>query len=348
MSLKRLFKKITPFGFLLGIVYALVLNVVLFNQSYFSSLWVFMLATICTSAIGMGLGFLHYLPVLRVTRIWAGRLSIAGRVFINLLFFGITMGVTTVVFFGYNWVHFPGYVLRMENYKWAILVGIVADLLGIGFGMALHSQTALKQAEVERERLQKLQLQNELELLKNQVNPHFLFNSLNVLSSLITEDAGKAEEFVNQLSKVYRYVLQNNRYIWTSLQRELDFIQAYGYLLSTRYGDALRLTIEAEQSALERQLPPLALQLLVENAVKHNVVHKSQPLTIEIIAQADILQVRNNLQKKARSQVLSHGVGLTNIADKYRLLNDQSIFIEENEKSFCVKLPLLAPDVAAA
>lgn len=343
MNFKKVFKKITPFGLFLGIVYALVLNVILFGQNYFSSLPVFTLATICTSAIGIGLGFLHYLPVLRVTRIWAGRLSIAGQVLINLLFFGITTGITTIIFFGYYWVGFPGYLLHIENYKWALLVGFVTDLLGIGFGMALHSQTALKQAELERERLQKLQLQNELDLLKNQVNPHFLFNSLNVLSSLITEDAAKAEDFVNQLSKVYRYVLQNNRCTWTSLQSELDFIQAYAYLLGTRYGNALQLSINAEQSALERQLPPLALQLLVENAVKHNVVHKNRPLAIEIIARTESLEVRNNLQRKARSQVLSHGVGLSNIADKYRLLQNLSIAIFENEESFCVTLPLLAP-----
>lgn len=341
MNAKNSLQKITPFDFVLGVVYAVVLNAVLFGNGYFVGLPFFLLATVCTSVVGVALSYLHYLLALRVTRVWAGLYGVTGQLLIHLLFFWLTAGVTTAVFFGYHWLHFPGYTLRMENYKWALLVGFIADLLGMGFGMALHTQTALKQAELEKERLQKLQLQNELEILKNQVNPHFLFNSLNVLSSLIGEEPQKAEAFVNELSKVYRYLLQKNHQAWCSLADELRFIEAYAFLLNTRYGNALQLAVAVDEAARERQLPPLTLQLLVENAVKHNVVHRSQPLLIEIVSQGETLSVRNNVQKKARREVISHGIGLKNIAEKYRLLRGQTILVEEDSRCFCVTLPLV-------
>jgi LytS/YehU family sensor histidine kinase len=236
----------------------------------------------------------------------------------------------------------------MDNYKWALLIGFVADLLGMGFGMAIHTQAALKQAEVEKEQLQKLQLQNELEILKNQVNPHFLFNSLNVLSSLISESPEKAEVFVNQLSKVYRYLLQSNQQTWTTLENELEFIRAYGYLLTTRYGNGVQLSIAVDREHYHRELPPLTLQLLVENAVKHNLVHKSTPLHVEICSAGDTLTVKNNLQKKRRQQVVSHGIGLKNISEKYRLLRNLEIRVNESEDHFSVSIPLLRPSLVYA
>lgn len=348
MNASTRLKTIAPLDLALGTFYALVLNAVLFGSGYFLSIGVFLLATVCTSVIGIALSYLHYLLARQLSQRFGGRYGWSGQLRIHLLFFWLTAGVTTAVFFGYHWLHFPGYTLRMENYKWALLIGFVADLMGMGFGMAIQSQAALKQTELEKERLAKAQLQSELEILKNQVNPHFLFNSLNVLSSLIGEDAAKAEAFVDRLSKVYRYLLQNNRQAWNSLESELDFIKSYAYLLNTRYGDAVRLTVAVDEAALPLQLPPLTLQLLVENAVKHNVVHRSKPLFIQITTQGETLYVRNNLQKKARHQVLSHGIGLSNIAEKYRLLQGKSISVNEDDESFCISLPLLAPAAVTA
>lgn len=336
------FNYIAPLDFALGSCYALILNAVMFGERYFSTFFVFLLATLCTVVVGVLLSHLHYRLALYVRRRFAAGSATGTHLLIHLAFFPLTASFTTALFFGYHWLRFPGYTLRIENLKWALLVGFVADLLGMGFGTAIHSQAALKQTELEKEKLAKLQLQNELEILKNQVSPHFLFNSLNVLSSLIGEDPEKAEAFVDRLSKVYRYLLQNNQRSWTTLGAELDFIHAYAYLLRTRYGDAVQLTVTVDEPARERQLPPLTLQLLVENAVKHNVVHKSKPLFIEILTQGETLCVRNNLQKKARHQVLSHGIGLNNIAEKYRLLQGESILVKEDEESFRVCLPLLA------
>lgn len=342
MPVRLPFNAINPLDYTLGICYALVVNAVIFGGRYFAGFSVFILATLCSSLVGIALSYLHYRLAVAIRRRLHTAHDVRKPLLAHLVFFPLTAFVTALLFFGYRWLPFPGYVLRMESLKWALLAGFIADLLGMGFGMAVQSQSALKQAELEKEKLAKLQLQNELEILKNQVSPHFLFNSLNVLSSLIGEDPEKAEAFVDRLSKVYRYLLQNNQRSWTTLGTELDFIHAYAYLLNTRYGDAVQLTVTVDEPARRRQLPPLTLQLLVENAVKHNVVHKSRPLFIQILTQGETLCVRNNLQKKARHQVLSHGIGLNNIAEKYRLLQGESILVKEDGESFSVCLPLLA------
>jgi hypothetical protein len=343
MSAATLLKAIAPLDITLGAGFAIVLNAVMFGNGYFSNPWIFLAATVCTVTIGVALSHIHHLLALQLDKRIAGRYGAGSQLLIHMLFFPLTALVISSIFFGYQWMQFPGYTLRIENYKWVLLTGFVADLLGMGFGMAFHSQAALKQIELEKERLQKLQLQNELDILKNQVNPHFLFNSLNVLSSLISEDPQKAEQFVDQLSKVYRYLLRNNQQVWTSLENELEFIRSYSYLLSTRYGDGVQLTIAVEKEHYCRELPPLSLQLLVENAVKHNLVHKTTPLYIEVRSTGEMLTVRNNLQKKARKQVISHGIGLTNISEKYRLMRNMAISVNEESGYFSVSLPLLEP-----
>ena len=171
----------------------------------------------------------------------------------------------------------------------------------------------------------------------------FLFNSLNSLSSLIADDPEKAEVFVDKLSTVYRYILLHNGRDWVDLHTELLFIKAYFHLLQTRYGDAVQLTLFVSDTQTELLLPPLTLQLLVENAVKHNVVHKNKPLLIEIASRGEMeLVIRNNLQPKAKQLVLSHGVGLKNIAERYKIANAGSIVVEEKEDWFVVRLPLVA------
>jgi len=202
-----------------------------------------------------------------------------------------------------------------------------------------------KRSTLETEQLKRESLQTQFESLKNQVNPHFLFNSLNSLSSLIEEDTDRAEQFVQEMSQVYRYLLQTNDKPLTTLGIELDFIKAYFYLLKTRFSEGLKEEISIPGKYLDWQIPPLTLQLLVENAVKHNVVSSAKPLTIKIFINTNNeLIVANNLQKKSQS-VLSNKIGLENIAVKYRLLNQGEIVITETAGSFEVKVPLIGKEV---
>ena len=169
----------------------------------------------------------------------------------------------------------------------------------------------------------------QLRALQAQVNPHFLFNSLNSLSSLIDDEPQRAGQFVDELSIVYRYLLKANDQALTTLAGELDFIQSYYHLLKTRYGSGLDLTIQVKADHLTRLLPPLTLQLLVENAVKHNVTSPKRPLSLAIFTdEAGYLIVRNNLQRK-QVRVLSNGVGLSTIASQLRNLGQSAPGIEE-------------------
>ncbi|MBS1563145.1 MAG: histidine kinase, partial [Bacteroidetes bacterium] len=198
-----------------------------------------------------------------------------------------------------------------------------------------------KQTMAEKEALIRLEWQTKYDLLKSKINPHFLFNSLNSLSSLIAEDPDKAEEFVDGMSKVYRYLLRSNDSELVTLETELQFIRSYCDLLSTRYGNAFRLVTKVDERHLGYLIPPLTLQLLVENAAKHNMVLKDRPLTVTIkSAENDRLTVANNIQRK-KTLVLSNGVGLDNINTKYKMLSHGLISITKTEEQFTVSIPLI-------
>jgi sensor histidine kinase YesM len=331
----------------LGPAFAIVLNFVLFGRQYYSSLPVFLLATTCTAILGILLSRVHIGISSWLRKRLGARLSPVQRVMVQFAFMLITVAFVTLLFFGYHWVHFPGYTLHPENYGWALLVGFTADLIGSAFNEAIYSQQEWRRTQLEKEQLEKLHLQSQLEVLKNQISPHFLFNSLNSLSSLIADDPSKAELFVDKLSSVYRYILLHTGSHWVKLQTELAFIKAYFHLLQTRYGDGVQLKLSVSESQGGLLLPPLTLQLLVENAVKHNIVHKDKPLLIQITSTGEAeLMITNNLQRKNKQLVLSHGVGLKNISDRYQIADAGTINVSEEDGSFTVTLPLVvSPNV---
>ncbi|QJW89751.1 histidine kinase [Spirosoma taeanense] len=244
-----------------------------------------------------------------------------------------------------------------------IQLGIVLELLFFSLGLAYrHRQDAIKKVMFEqalsRERWQRWQAQLEAELavqrlkqevtemqmkaLQAQLSPHFLFNSLNSLSSLIAESPSRAEHFVDELSNVYRYLLEANDRELTTLATEMKFINSYYHLLKTRYGQGINLEVAINDLYQTRQLPPLTLQLLVENAVKPNVVSADNPLFIHISTnQNGTLLVRNNLQRKRINRMASTKKGLQNISMKYKLLNQPTPEFRETDDSFSVLIPLL-------
>lgn len=199
----------------------------------------------------------------------------------------------------------------------------------------------MRYTEQEKEKLEKEKMRAELFYLKEIVNPHFLFNSLNSLSALIHENPQQAEQFLDELTKVYRYLLRNNDGELTELSTEVKFIQSYIHLLKTRYSESIQFDIQIDNNLECYLLPPLTLQLLVENAVKHNRLMKEQPLRIQIYTRAgEELVVSNNVQKKD-TPVDSTKVGLQNINARYRLLNQTGIMVEQNDQHFSVIVRLI-------
>lgn len=186
--------------------------------------------------------------------------------------------------------------------------------------------------------LRQAQLAARLSSLKEQLSPHFLFNTLNTLSTLTKKQTVK--EYVSELANVYRYVLQYKDSDTATLRQELQFIDSYLYILKTRLEDAIQIAINVDQRLLHTNMPPLTLQLLIENAVKHNIASTARQLRITIRNTDNILEVINNLQPKASVQH-NTGIGLANVAQRYRLLFDKEISIEKTETAFTVKLPLV-------
>jgi sensor histidine kinase YesM len=248
-----------------------------------------------------------------------------------------------VIFLVFHLFHINGYSIQENDLKYGYLVGLGTNIVFESLWEVIYIIEKVKEAVAEKERIEQLQLQQEFDVLKEKVNPHFLFNSFNTLSSLITEDKNQAEKFLDELSKVYRYLLRNNESGMSTVEEEAKFIQSYARLLQTRHADGFKLDIVIDPALKEREIPSLTLQLLVENAVKHNIINKQQPVHVIILSTPEgYLIVENNLRKKARSAVESTGIGLANIRDKYRLLNRTDVTVEETADRFKVTIPLLS------
>lgn len=190
---------------------------------------------------------------------------------------------------------------------------------------------------LKEEKLKTEIIRLEYETLKNQVNPHFLFNSLNALTSIVSEN-NDAVLFIKKLSDVYRYVLEQKDKEVVDLDYEIEFVKAYAYLHEIRFGDCFRL--EIDDLPKSKKVIPLSVQMLIENAIKHNIVSEDEPLTIKVCEEKDYLVVKNNLQLKSMVKD-SKKIGLENIKLRYSYLSDKKFIAEANAESFIVKVPLL-------
>lgn len=223
---------------------------------------------------------------------------------------------------------------------------LFAIIISLGIASFFHARSfminwkaSLKQETTQHEIVAKTETAK-FETLKSQLDPHFLFNSLNVLTSLIGENPKQAEKFTTKLSKVYRYVLEQRNKELIPLEEELRFAKTYMELLQMRFEDAVQFNIPTTVSNLDLKIVPLSLQLLLENAVKHNVVSSAKPLEIYIFEQDGFLQIQNTVNPK-EAIGKSTKVGLRNIADRYGLITNKRVEIKNNSKTFTVSLPLL-------
>lgn len=206
----------------------------------------------------------------------------------------------------------------------------------------LHGREFLfhwRDAAFEKEKYEKESIAAKYESLKNQVNPHFLFNSLNVLTQLVYEDQDKAVKFIKQLSDIYRYVLETREKEVVPIADEKHFLDSYTYLQKIRFGDKLKIDISLETKGA--YITPLALQMLVENAIKHNVIAEDAPLSIKVFDEGEFVCVQNNLQRKQTLHEPSAGIGLENIIKRYELLSERKVAVINNGEIFEVRLPRL-------
>jgi LytS/YehU family sensor histidine kinase len=224
-----------------------------------------------------------------------------------------------------------------RRYMGVYLLGALF-IYGFMSGLNFYRQAQIKAAETER--LEKEFAQVRLQALKNQVNPHFLFNSLSVLSSLVQQDPVLSEKFIFHLSKAYRYILDQKDLLQVTLREELDFLQTYFFLLDIRFSGKVKLEQHIHIEADAWAIPPLTLQLLVENAVKHNRMSAKSPLVLRLDADAGKLRLCNNISQRDQYET-STGIGLDNIRKRIAYLTAEQVMIENDGKQFCVTVPLV-------
>ncbi len=216
------------------------------------------------------------------------------------------------------------------------VIAILFNLFELGLFLLYKWRFSL--AEIERFKKENAEFQ--FEVLRNQVNPHFLFNSLNTLSSLMYENVDTAANYIRRLSEVYRYVLEHKQKDLITLDKEIHFIESYKYLFELRFTDRIQFDINIQDYAMNWFIAPLTLQMLIENAVKHNIINAKKPLTISIHTSEDYIVVTNNLQLKTTEE-FSSGMGLKNIISQYAYLTNTPVIIDKNADAFIVKVPLI-------
>ena len=326
----------------LTIVFGLFFGLLFGQYSIESFLWSFAISGIYCFGLGFGNGFINNYLSNRWSwitqtniRVWAG---ITATVLYTV---PVVLLIDYVVFVVIN--NSDSKDFFKGNFFWIHLFYIILSLSISAFlharGFMIEWKKSVKNESTKQEIVAKTETAK-FESLKNQLDPHFLFNSLNVLTSLIGENPQQAEKFTTKLSKVYRYVLEQRNKDLVPILEELNFAKIYMELLAMRFEEAVKFNIPESVSDTELKIVPLSLQLLLENAVKHNVVSSSKPLTITIYEEDNYLIIKNNVNPK-EAIGKSTKVGLQNIADRYGLITQKKVKIENNNTSFAVSLPLL-------
>ncbi len=216
-----------------------------------------------------------------------------------------------------------------------LAISVLTLLLAIEF---LHSWRALA---LQEEKMKNEVLTSKFESLKSQVNPHFMFNSLNTLTSLIYQNQDLATNYVKQLSKLYRSVLASGKNEIVTIDDELITLESYIFLQSIRFEDRLEVNIDINEKIRKKHIPPMVLQMLIENCIKHNEITEENPLQIEVFSEGEMVCVKNNIAPKQALPGDNSSIGLSNIIARYKLLSDNPVEVIDNGKQFIVKLPIL-------
>ena len=260
-----------------------------------------------------------------------------------LLSFIITWIASSLMGKGFVYVHhhlgIPAIDATMHHYLHPLRDFLISVMV-TGSSNLMYLNRKSGKIQVENQQLRAENIENQYEALKSQLNPHMLFNSLNTLSVLIRESQDKAQQYLQELSRVLRYTLQDNSTHTVFLSEEMDFVNSYTYLLKMRYEDNLKFDIDISPEAMHKKVPPMSVQMLVENAVKHNEISNRKPLSISIRTDGDTLSVSNPLQPRTSGD---NGlkIGLDNLSRRFNLLFHKDIMIKSEQNVFTVTIPLI-------
>lgn len=258
--------------------------------------------------------------------------------------FVYTIGINTGVSILLAWLFDIEMLGKTDSPVLHMTAALIPTAIILSIYESMYFFESWKRHVEQTETLARINVQSQFEALKKQLDPHFLFNCMNTLASLIDADNEKAQKYLERLSEVYRYVLDIREQPTVTIEMELTFLKAYVYLNEVRFRENLRVDQALEPDVFQHRVPSLSLQLLVENAIKHNVVSRENPLTIRIFRDGDFLIVENNKQRKKTLQQ-STRLGLQNIVKRYQLLTEQPVHITETDAQFSVQIPILDPSI---
>lgn len=319
---------------------AVVMNYTIWGTHYFTNLWHLTAATVVSFALLCIAFILYGIVAVSLRYRFPQEEEVPKRLFITITIFILMSAVViSLVLRGYDYVDFFHYNFFEDDFVKIYLAFVVINIFLTFLHEGVSRFDNYKITVTETEQLKKEYMQSQLLGLKSQMNPHFLFNSLNTLSCLINEDPEKGEEFLDHMTKVYRYLLRNNEEQLVSLETELNFLRSYYFLLKARHTEGLQVQFDIPDEYLTCLIPPLTLQMILENALNGNSVSRSTPLMITLSVNTEGLEVKNNLQPKISTS--ADGEALENISNKFRLLCQKELVVKSDVKERCIVLPLI-------
>lgn len=325
--------------FLIMPLHTLLLNFLMFNSLLFSSVKLFFITYAVTFLVVGCLWMVHD----RVAIILKDRLpaekDYLRQFFFKIGFFILIKSLTLHFLFA---AYEKLFVLQLPQSNYVLLL-LIANIINV-FTTILHEGAIgfdkWKQAMIETEKLKHAYMQSQLWNLQSQLNPHFLFNNLNTLSSLIEDDEKGAEKYLDEMSKVYRYLLRNNEEALVPLADEIKFLESYFYILTARHGTALQFVLNVDELEPHMLIPPLSLQALLESTLAQSELSKTNPLVIEIRLKDQFLQVQNSMQKKTAAGNNGETVKFETLIKKFELITRRAVVVSETAQTRTVLLPL--------
>jgi len=339
MILQQYTKKGLLLFLLIMPLHTLLLNFLMFGSLLFSSARLFAISYVITFLVVGLLWVVHD----RVSIILKDRLGretdYLKQFFLKIVFFILIKSLTLhFLFVGYQ----SFFEIQLPQYNYIILL-VIANVINVFITIVHEGAMGFekwKQAMTETEKLKHAYMQSQLWNLKSQLNPHFLFNNLNTLSSLIEEDEAEAEKYLDEMSKVYRYLLRHNEEALVPLTDEIRFLRSYFHILSARHGAALQVRLHLDGAENNMMIPPLSLQALLESTLAETELSKTQPLLFDVQLKDNCLQVQNSLQKKAAGAGAEEAAKLQTLIRKFELLTRRPVIVSENELTRTILLPL--------